>query len=109
MGRETATHSKKNLVTGHCSIVSHFRLRKTSMERIAVAIGSLAYRGCVLALWTKWRKGIVWPFLNPSNFKVALASWKFYQPIRLRSSIALLCSLLEVAFGDHMGSIVPRN
>lgn len=73
----------KNLVTGYCSIVNHFRLRKTPKHgEDAVAIGHMPYRGFVFALWTTWRTGIVWPFLNPSNFKVALASWKLCQPVR---------------------------
>ena len=109
-GYTTVGCSKKNLVTGYCSTVNHFRLRKTPKHgEDAVAVGSLAYRGCVLALWTKWRKGIVWPFLNPSHFEVALACWKLCQPTRLRSYIVLLCSVLEVAFENQMGSIVPRN
>ncbi|XP_009278710.1 PREDICTED: U3 small nucleolar ribonucleoprotein protein MPP10 [Aptenodytes forsteri] len=39
------------------------------MERIAVAIGSLAYRGCVLALWTKWRKGYSLAILKSQQFQ----------------------------------------
>jgi len=53
--------SKKNLVTGHCSIVNHCRLRKTPKHgEDTVAIGSLAHGGCVLALWPKWRTGLGW-------------------------------------------------
>lgn len=88
-----------------------------STERMLLP--SLAHGGCVLALCTKWRKGIVWLFFNPSSFKVALASWKLRQPTlasrklcqptRLRSSLVLLCFVLGVAFGNSMGSTVPRN
>lgn len=72
----------------------------------AVTIGNLAHRGCVVTLWTKWRKGILWSFLNSSKFKVVWASWELWKPTGLT---ALLCSVLEGAFGNQMGSTAQGN
>lgn len=86
--------SKKNLVAGHSSIVNHFSLQQTHKHGEDAVAMSLAYRSYVLALWKKWRKGIVGPCVNPSNFKVALAPWELCQPTRLKviHSAALPCA-----------------
>lgn len=53
--------------------------------------------------------GAACPFLNPNNFKVAWASRNLGQPTRLRPSKVMLSCVQEMAFGNQMGSTVPRN
>lgn len=94
VGRLCSCGCSKNLVGGHSSIANHFSLQlihKHGEDAVAV---SLAYTSCVLALWKKSRRGIAGPCVNPSNFKVALASWELCQPTRLKviHSAALPCA-----------------